>query len=33
MVKYQAQMYEANKMLDEIAKEAEEVKADPEWVK
>jgi len=33
MAKYQAQMDEANKMLDKIAKEAEEAKADPEWVK
>jgi len=33
MAKYQAQMDEANKMLDKIAKEAEEAKADPQWVK
>lgn len=33
MAKYQAQMDEANKMLDKITKEAEEAKADPEWVK
>jgi uncharacterized coiled-coil DUF342 family protein len=33
MAKYQAQMDEANKMLDKIAKEAGEAKADPDWVK
>jgi len=33
MAKYQAQMDEAKKMLDKIAKEAEEAKADPEWIK
>jgi hypothetical protein len=33
MARYQAQMDEANKMVDKIAKEAEEAKADPEWIK
>jgi hypothetical protein len=31
--KYEAQMNEAKEMLDKISKEAEEAKADPEWVK
>ncbi len=31
--KYEGQMKEANEMLGKIAKEAEEAKADPEWVK
>lgn len=33
MAKYQAQMDEAKEMLDKIAREAEEAKVDPEWVK
>jgi hypothetical protein len=31
--KYEAQVREANEMLSRIAKEAEEAKADPEWIK
>ena len=31
--KYEAQMKEANEMLAKIAKEAEEAKADPQWLK
>ncbi len=31
--RYEAQMKEANEMLGKIAKEAEEAKADPEWLK
>jgi hypothetical protein len=31
--KYQAQVDEANEMLRKLAKEAEDVKADPQWVK
>ena len=31
--KYEAQMKEANEMLKKVAKEAEEAKADPEWIK
>jgi hypothetical protein len=31
--KYEAQLREANDMLRKIAKDAEEAKADPEWVK
>jgi Domain of unknown function (DUF4124) len=31
--KYEAQMKEANEMLEKIKKEAEEAKADPEWMK
>jgi hypothetical protein len=31
--KYEAQMKEANEMMDKIKKEAEEAKADPEWIK
>jgi len=30
---YEAQVKEANEMLSRIAKEAEEAKADPEWIK
>jgi len=33
MATYQAQMDEAKRMLDKIAREAEEAKADPEWVR
>jgi hypothetical protein len=31
--KYEAQIKEANEMLEKIKKEAEEAKADPEWIK
>jgi len=31
--KYEAQVREANEMLSKIAKEAEDAKADPEWLK
>ncbi|HYA90910.1 MAG TPA: hypothetical protein VEK32_05370 [Thermodesulfobacteriota bacterium] len=31
--KCEAQIREANEMLNKIAKEAEEAKADPQWVK
>jgi len=31
--KYEAQVKEANEMLSRIAEEAEEAKADPEWIK
>lgn len=31
--KYEAQMKEANEMLEKIKKEAEEAKADPVWIK
>jgi len=33
MAKYQAQMDEAKEKLNKVAKEAEEAKAGPDWVK